>query len=86
MEEDNSVMRDLQYLQASMLWLDLGISCGYTRKMQIAEGYLQPLCTVRIISKHHNPDPSPCTEPKMQNFYGKVLINDETGSSTRRGL
>ncbi|KAJ5778761.1 hypothetical protein N7520_002007 [Penicillium odoratum] len=44
-EEDNSVLRDLQYLQASMLWLDIGISCGYTRKMQIAESYLQPLCT-----------------------------------------
>ncbi|KAJ5882443.1 uncharacterized protein N7529_001115 [Penicillium soppii] len=45
LEEDNSVLRDLQYLQASMLWLDIGISCGYTRKMQIAESYLQPLCT-----------------------------------------
>ncbi|KAJ5621841.1 hypothetical protein N7528_005073 [Penicillium herquei] len=44
-EEDNSVLRDLQYLQASMLWLDIGISCGYTRKMMIAESYLQPLCT-----------------------------------------
>ncbi|PYH91316.1 hypothetical protein BO71DRAFT_304736, partial [Aspergillus ellipticus CBS 707.79] len=44
-EKDNSVLRDLQYLQASMLWLDIGIFCGYTRKMQIAESYLQPLCT-----------------------------------------
>ncbi|KAJ5573302.1 hypothetical protein N7450_010286 [Penicillium hetheringtonii] len=44
-EDDNSVLRDLQYLQASMLWLDIGIFCGYTRKMQIAESYLQPLCT-----------------------------------------
>jgi hypothetical protein len=40
------VLRDLQYLQASMLWLDIGVFCGYTRKMQIAESYLQPLCTV----------------------------------------
>lgn len=45
-EEDNSVLRDLQYLQASMIWLDIGVFCGYTRKMQIAESYLQPLCTV----------------------------------------
>ncbi|KAJ6104019.1 hypothetical protein N7523_010339 [Penicillium sp. IBT 18751x] len=44
-EDDNSVIRDLQYLQASMLWLDIGISCGFTRKMQIAESYLQPLST-----------------------------------------
>ncbi|CAI7608165.1 unnamed protein product [Penicillium manginii] len=44
-EDDNSVLRDLQYLQASMLWIDIGIFCGYTRKMQIAESYLQPLCT-----------------------------------------
>ncbi|KOC09725.1 hypothetical protein AFLA70_116g002921 [Aspergillus flavus AF70] len=44
-EDDNSVLRDLQYLQASMMWLDIGIFCGYTRKMQIAESYLQPLCT-----------------------------------------
>ncbi|KAJ5481159.1 hypothetical protein N7539_007053 [Penicillium diatomitis] len=44
-EEDNSVLRDLQYLQASMIWLDIGVFCGYTRKMQIAESYLQPLVT-----------------------------------------
>lgn len=45
-EDDNSALRDLQWLQASMLWLDIGIFCGYKRKMQIAESYLQPLCTV----------------------------------------
>ncbi|EPS31052.1 hypothetical protein PDE_06006 [Penicillium oxalicum 114-2] len=44
-EEDNSMLRDLQYLQASMIWLDIGVFCGYTRKMQIAESYLQPLVT-----------------------------------------
>ncbi|KAJ5819425.1 hypothetical protein N7474_005016 [Penicillium riverlandense] len=44
-ENDNSVLRDLQYMQASMLWLDIGIFCGYKRKMHIAESYLQPLCT-----------------------------------------
>ncbi|KZN87019.1 hypothetical protein EN45_055750 [Penicillium chrysogenum] len=44
-EDDNSVLRDLQWLQASMLWLDIGVFCGYRRKMQIAESYLQPLCT-----------------------------------------
>ncbi|RDW79107.1 Zn(II)2Cys6 transcription factor domain-containing protein [Aspergillus mulundensis] len=44
-ESDNSVLRDLQYFQASMMWLDIGIFCGYKRKMQIAESHLQPLCT-----------------------------------------
>ncbi|KAL4883529.1 hypothetical protein BJY04DRAFT_226549 [Aspergillus karnatakaensis] len=44
-ESDNSFLRDLQYFQASMMWLDIGIFCGYKRKMQIAEGNLQPLCT-----------------------------------------
>ncbi|KAL4968214.1 C2H2-type zinc finger protein [Aspergillus stella-maris] len=44
-ESDNSVLRDLQYFQASMMWLDIGVFCGYKRKMQIAESNLQPLCT-----------------------------------------
>ncbi|KAL3467681.1 hypothetical protein BJX64DRAFT_273736 [Aspergillus heterothallicus] len=44
-ESDNSVLRDLQYFQASMMWLDIGVFCGYKRKMQIAESHLQPLCT-----------------------------------------
>ena len=40
-------MRDLQYLQASMLWLDIAAFCGFRRKMEIAESSLQPLVTVR---------------------------------------
>ncbi|KAL2867626.1 uncharacterized protein BJX67DRAFT_80745 [Aspergillus lucknowensis] len=44
-ETDNSVLRDLQYFQASMMWLDIGVFCGYKRKMQITESHLQPLCT-----------------------------------------
>lgn len=47
-EYDNSVLRDLQYFQASMMWLDIGIFCGHKRKMQIAESHLQPLCTVSL--------------------------------------
>jgi hypothetical protein len=45
-EQDNSAIRDLQYLQASMLWLDIGAFCGYKRKMEIAESSLQGLVTV----------------------------------------
>jgi hypothetical protein len=44
-EEDNSNTRDLQYLQASMLWLDICGFCGYRRKMENAESNLQPLVT-----------------------------------------
>ncbi|KAH7087408.1 hypothetical protein FB567DRAFT_524983 [Paraphoma chrysanthemicola] len=44
-ENDNSVIRELEYLQASMLWLDIGAFCGYRRKMEIAESSLQSLVT-----------------------------------------
>lgn len=44
-EEDNSATRDLQFLQASMLWLDIGAFCGFRRKMEIAESSLQALIT-----------------------------------------
>lgn len=44
-EDDNHVIQDLQYLQASMSWLDTCAFCGFTRKMEIAEANLQPLVT-----------------------------------------
>ncbi|KAL5378465.1 hypothetical protein DPSP01_009048 [Paraphaeosphaeria sporulosa] len=44
-ERDNSAFRDLQYLQASMIWLDIGAFCGYQRKMEIAESNLLQLVT-----------------------------------------
>ena len=44
-EDDNSNIRDLQYLQASMIWLDVCGFCGHKRKMEIAESNLQPLVT-----------------------------------------
>ncbi|TKA81732.1 hypothetical protein B0A55_01117 [Friedmanniomyces simplex] len=44
-EDDNSAIRQLQYLQASMIWLDVCAFCGFKRKMEIAEGNLQPLIT-----------------------------------------
>jgi hypothetical protein len=44
-EQDNSATRELQYLQASMLWLDIGAFCGFRRKMEIAESSLQGLLT-----------------------------------------
>lgn len=34
-----------------MIWIDIGIWCGYKRQMEIAESNLQPLCTVRCIHK-----------------------------------
>jgi hypothetical protein len=47
-ETDNSAIRDLQFLQGSMIWLDIGAFCGFRRKMEIAESNLQPLVTVNI--------------------------------------
>ena len=44
-EDDNSALRNLQYLQASMIWLDVCAFCGFKRKMEIAESNLQPLVT-----------------------------------------
>ena len=44
-EEDNSVLRNIQYLQANMIWIDTTAFCGYKRKMEIAEHSLQPLVT-----------------------------------------
>ena len=43
MEHDNSVIAELQYLQAWMIWIDITAFCGYKRKMEIAEQSLQPL-------------------------------------------
>lgn len=45
-EKDNSTTQDLQFLQASMLWMDIGAFCGFRRKMVIAESSLQSLITV----------------------------------------
>lgn len=44
-EADNSVIRELNFMQASMIYLDIGAFCGYKRKMEIAESNLQPLVT-----------------------------------------
>jgi hypothetical protein len=44
-ERDNSVLQEIQYLQASMLWLDIGAFCGFRHKMQMAEASLQALIT-----------------------------------------
>ena len=41
-------MRDLDYFQASMLWLDIGAFRGFRRNMIIAESNLQALVTVRV--------------------------------------
>ncbi|KAJ5122209.1 hypothetical protein N7448_003341 [Penicillium atrosanguineum] len=42
-EADPDVTRDLQYLQASMVWLEIGFSCGFRRNMRMTEGGIQAL-------------------------------------------
>ncbi|KAK5000649.1 hypothetical protein LTR66_000561, partial [Elasticomyces elasticus] len=45
-EEDNSGTRDLQMLQAYGLNLEIGLWSGNSRKIELAESFLQPLVTM----------------------------------------
>ncbi|KAK5107929.1 hypothetical protein LTR62_000534 [Meristemomyces frigidus] len=46
LEEDNTLMRDLQIMQASLLQLKIGMWSGESRKMELAEGFQQVLVTM----------------------------------------
>ena len=45
-EEDNTAIRDLQHLQTFLLQLKVGMWSGISRKMEIAESFLQALLTM----------------------------------------
>ncbi|PPJ50880.1 hypothetical protein CBER1_07068 [Cercospora berteroae] len=45
-EDDNTLMRDLQIMQASLLQLKIGLWSGNSRKMELAEGFQQVLVTM----------------------------------------
>jgi hypothetical protein len=45
-EDDNTAIRDLEYLQTLVLSLEIGMWSGMSRKMEIAESFLQPLVTM----------------------------------------
>lgn len=45
-EEDNTLMRELQIMQASLLQLKIGLWSGDSRKMELAEGFQQVLVTM----------------------------------------
>ncbi|KAF2025610.1 MFS general substrate transporter [Setomelanomma holmii] len=45
-EEDNSAIRDIQHLRNFLLQLQVGMWSGISRKMEIAESFLQPLMTM----------------------------------------
>tara|TARA_R110002003_G_scaffold196_1_gene15266 strand:- start:14008 stop:15321 length:1314 start_codon:yes stop_codon:yes gene_type:complete len=45
-EEDNSAIRDIQHLRNFLLQLQVGMWSGISRKMEIAESFLQPLITM----------------------------------------
>lgn len=45
-EEENTLMRDLQIMQASLLQLKIGLWSGDSRKMELAEGFQQVLVTM----------------------------------------
>ena len=46
LEEDNTLMRDLQIMQASLLQLKIGLWSGDSRKMELAEGFQAVLVTM----------------------------------------
>ncbi|KAF2446291.1 hypothetical protein P171DRAFT_462652 [Karstenula rhodostoma CBS 690.94] len=46
LEEDNSNIRDIQYLQMELLLCEIGMWSGLSRKMEIAESFLQPPVTM----------------------------------------
>ncbi|KNG51781.1 fad binding domain containing protein [Stemphylium lycopersici] len=64
-EKDDSVTRDLQYLQGSMLWLEIGAFCGFKRKMIVAESNLQALITALRRAGRFDNYPSPSTTPTV---------------------
>ncbi|KAF1834511.1 hypothetical protein BDW02DRAFT_579576 [Decorospora gaudefroyi] len=45
-EEDNTAIRDLQHVRTFLLSLKVGMWSGISRKMEIAESFLQPLMTM----------------------------------------
>ncbi|KAH7129185.1 hypothetical protein EDB81DRAFT_950885 [Dactylonectria macrodidyma] len=45
-EEDNTMVRDLQISQAFLITLEIGLWSGHNRKVEIAEGLLQPILTM----------------------------------------
>ncbi|KAF2856663.1 C6 transcription factor-like protein RegA [Plenodomus tracheiphilus IPT5] len=45
-EEDNTAIRDLQHVRNFFLQLKIGMWSGISRKMEIAESFLQPLITM----------------------------------------
>ena len=45
-EDDNTLMRDLQIMQASLLQLKIGLWSGDSRKMELAEGFQASLVTM----------------------------------------
>ena len=45
-EEDNTLLRDLQIMQASLLQLKIGLWSGDSRKMELAEGFQAVLVTM----------------------------------------
>lgn len=83
-EDDNSAIRDLQYLQASMIWLDVCGFCGHKRKMEIAESNLQPLVTaLRRFGKfdkaaYETIRPEPSDTPEVVEAKWRRWVHEES--------
>ena len=74
-ERDNSTTRELQPVQAYLLWLSIGIWCGFRRKTEIASAFLQPAITMlswsNALSKFRYKDVSPTAEDEDDTLTGK---------------
>ncbi|CAK4034249.1 Zinc finger [Lecanosticta acicola] len=66
-EGDNSTTREIQPLQAFLLWLDVGVWSGFRRKTEIAQSFLQPVTTMLTWSQSF-------TKFRYQDFT--PLVND----------
>ncbi|KAM3422133.1 hypothetical protein BST61_g2504 [Cercospora zeina] len=83
-ESDNSSTRDLQPIQCSLIWVNVGIWSGFRRKTEIASSFLQPTVTMltwaNALTRARYSDISPSTEDNDGALYHKwrSWIQEET--------
>jgi hypothetical protein len=88
-EEDNSLIRELQVLQAFMLQIEIGLWSGNSRRIEIAESFQQPLLTVsrarfpsfRVEGTDQSISPFPDDSPGGK--VSKFVVSDHRSSARR---
>ncbi|KAF2214206.1 hypothetical protein CERZMDRAFT_66334 [Cercospora zeae-maydis SCOH1-5] len=83
-ESDNSSTRDLGPIQASLIWVNVGIWSGFRRKTEIASSFLQPTVTMltwaNALTRARYSDVSPSIDDTDGVLYQKwrSWIQEET--------